>query len=115
MKNQVKTRAKSLYRDTKMDATRAAMWFNSPRGLNKIMRTITMTTIVLLVVSCFALPAFAAGETVFDKAKSLFGEIYTSILSISTVMAVVAESVAACFYFFSSNGKAVSKLKKSVL
>ena len=60
-----------------------------------------------------ALPAFAEGEgtqsatTVWTKASEIMRDVYTQIVSISTVAAVVCAATALLLMNFSRNGKTV--------
>ena len=64
-----------------------------------------------------AMPAFATGEdnsstattgtTVWTKASEIMQDVYTQIISISTVTAVVCAAVALLLMKFSKNGKTV--------
>ena len=67
----------------------------------------------LCAVLCSALtamPAFAtaaAGTTVWTKASEIMQDVYSQIISISTVTAVVCAAVALLLMNFSKNGKTV--------
>ena len=59
-----------------------------------------------------AMPAFATGEattgtTVWTKASEIMQDVYSQIISISTVTAVVCAAVALLLMNFSKNGKTV--------
>ncbi len=71
------------------------------------MLSIFMIVLMLVgTVNLFYVSGFATEEAAVDI-KNIGSKIYNFILGISTVLAVVAEAVAACMYFFSSNGKTV--------
>ena len=61
----------------------------------RLMRLADQFSLCLLAVSISALPASAAsGTTVWSKASEIMQDVYTQIVSISTITAVVCASVA---------------------
>lgn len=65
--------------------------------------------IFLIVVICSMLvtPVYAAD--MWDKAKEIMNSVYTKILGISTIAAVVTASVALLLMNFSKNGRTVDE------
>lgn len=81
--------------------------FSKPpaRGL---MRLADQVSFGLLVAGTTMLPASAAsGTTVWTKASEIMQDVYTQIVSISTITAVVCASVALLLMNFSKNGRTV--------
>jgi len=66
--------------------------------------------IFLVVIICTLLttPAFAATD-MWTKAKEIMNSVYTQILGISTIAAVVTASVALLLMNFSKNGRTVDE------
>ncbi len=62
---------------------------------------------VVSILSVFATPAYAA--TIWTKASDLMRDVYTQILAISTIAAVVTASIALLLMNFSRSGKTVDE------
>lgn len=75
----------------------------------RLMRLADQASFALLVVGTTMLPAGAAsgGTTVWTKASEIMQDVYTQIVSISTITAVVCASVALLLMNFSKNGRTV--------
>lgn len=56
-----------------------------------------------------AVPAFAAGTTVWQKANEIMKDVYNQILLISTIAAVVTASIALLMMNFSKSGRTVDE------
>ena len=56
-----------------------------------------------------AVPAFAADTTIWSKASDIMKDVYTQVLAISTIAAVVTASVALLLMNFSRNDRSVSE------
>lgn len=56
-----------------------------------------------------AMPAFAAGTTVWQKANEIMKDVYNQILLISTIAAVVTASIALLMMNFSKSGRTVDE------
>ena len=56
-----------------------------------------------------AVPAFAADTTIWTKASDIMKDVYTQVLAISTIAAVVTASVALLLMNFSRNDRSVSE------
>ena len=54
-------------------------------------------------------PAFAADTTIWTKASDIMKDVYTQVLAISTIAAVVTASVALLLMNFSRNDRSVSE------
>ena len=64
--------------------------------------------LILVMIAAFTTQAFAA-TTVWDKAKEIMKDVYTQILAISTVAAIVTSAVALLLMNFSKSDKTVSE------
>ena len=65
----------------------------------------------VIMLGCFALPAFAASDTptIWEKATEIMKDVYNQILLISTIAAVVTAAVALLLMNFSRSGKTVDE------
>ena len=79
-------------------------------------KSLKATLFVSLCSALTAMPAFAASEdnstastgtTVWTKASEIMQDVYSQIISISTVTAVVCAAIALLLMNFSKNGKTV--------
>jgi hypothetical protein len=70
-------------------------------------RMLYMAFAVPVLISVFATPAYAA--TVWTKASELMRDVYTQILAISSIAAVVTASIALLLMNFSRSGKTVDE------
>jgi heme/copper-type cytochrome/quinol oxidase subunit 2 len=71
---------------------------------------ITITAIILLILLTTAIAASApAGETIWTKAKAIMQDVYSQILTISTIAAVVTAAVALMLMNFSKNTRTVDE------
>lgn len=59
--------------------------------------------------SVFCLPASAAGTTIWTKASEIMQDVYTQILSISTIAAIVTAAAALLLMNFSRSGRTVDE------
>ena len=64
--------------------------------------------LTLVMVSMFSTQVFAA-PTVWDKATEIMKDVYTQILAISTIAAIVTAAIALLMMNFSKNGKTVDE------
>ena len=55
------------------------------------------------------LQAHAAGETIWSKASEIMQDVYTQILGISTIAAIVTASIALLLMNFSNSGRTVDE------
>ena len=53
--------------------------------------------------------AFAAGDTIWTKASEIMADVYTQVLGISTIAAIVTASIALLLMNFSRSGKTVDE------
>ena len=80
----------------------------SQSAVHRLMRLADQVSFGLLVAGTTMLPASAAsGTTVWTKASEIMQDVYTQIVSISTITAVVCASVALLLMNFSKNGRTV--------
>ncbi len=80
----------------------------SQSAVRRLMRLADQVSFGLLVAGTTMLPASAAsGTTVWTKASEIMQDVYTQIVSISTITAVVCASVALLLMNFSKNGRTV--------
>ena len=54
-------------------------------------------------------PAFATGTTIWTKANDIMKDVYTQILAISTIAAIVTAAVALLMMNFSRSGRTVDE------
>ena len=64
--------------------------------------------LVFTMAAAFSVPAFAA-PTIWSKAQEIMKDVYTQILAISTIAAIVTASIALLMMNFSKNGKTVDE------
>ena len=57
----------------------------------------------------FCLPTSAAGTTIWTKASEIMQDVYTQILSISTIAAIVTAAIALLLMNFSRSGRTVDE------
>ena len=75
----------------------------------KRFKKILFLALMVAALSClFCQPAFAA-EDVWTKAKEIMQDVYTQILAISTIAAIVTASVALLLMNFSRSGRTVDE------
>lgn len=76
---------------------------------SRLMKTVDTAAACLMLSAVSALPAFAEGETtdVWSKAREIMQDVYSQIVSISTIAAVVCTAVALLLMNFSRSGKTV--------
>lgn len=83
--------------------------------LKKVKKQLTIPKVihfiyVLVVVGLMmSTTVFAAGEDIWTKAEEIMKAVYTSVLGISTVAAVVTASIALLLMNFSKSGKTVDE------
>ena len=79
---------------------------SSPPRRVSIGRIAYTAFLCVMMAMMFCQPAFAATD-VWTKAKEIMQDVYSQIISISTVTAVVCAAVALLLMNFSKNGKTV--------
>ena len=62
-----------------------------------------------IMAVAFTIPAHAAGTTIWTKASDIMRDVYTQILGISTIAAVVTAAVALLLMNFSKSGRTVDE------
>ena len=70
-------------------------------------RILYLAYICVCMVLCLAMPASAA--TLWEKASEIMQDVYTQILTISTIAAIVTASVALLMMNFSRSGRTVDE------
>lgn len=69
---------------------------------NKHQKILFTVCAVILLCAVFTIPAFAAGEDLFDVADNIIRDVYTNIAGISTVLAGLMTAIAVISIKFSS-------------
>ena len=72
-----------------------------------VARLLYMAYLCICLSACFAAPASAA--TIWEKASEIMQDVYTQILTISTIAAIVTASVALLMMNFSRSGRTVEE------
>ena len=73
-------------------------------------RILFILLMVLMIVASSSVQIFAAGETtVWEKASEIMQDVYSQILLISTIVAIVTASVALLLMNFSKSGRTVDE------
>ena len=79
------------------------------RGSN-LCRVLYMAYLCLTLSMFFCMPASAA--TIWEKASEIMQDVYTQILTISTIAAIVTASVALLMMNFSRSGRTVDESRE---
>ena len=76
-----------------------------------LLRRLYSASVALHISALTAVPALAApaGTTIWTKAQDIMKDVYTQILTISTIAAVVTASIALLLMNFSRNDRSVSE------
>ena len=77
-------------------------------GLNKG-RTIYCSFLACSLMPLLSDSAFAADNTIWQKASAIMNDIYTQILGVSTIAAIVTASIALLLMYFSKSGRTVDE------
>ena len=77
-------------------------------GLNKG-RTIYCSFLACSLMPLLSDSAFAADNTIWQKASAIINDIYTQILGVSTIAAIVTASIALLLMNFSKSGRTVDE------
>ena len=77
-------------------------------GLNKG-RTIYCSFLACSLMPLLSDSAFAADNTIWQKASAIMNDIYTQILGVSTIAAIVTASIALLLMNFSKSGRTVEE------
>lgn len=72
-------------------------------------RMLYTTFLSMSLSGLFCLPASAAGTTIWTKASEIMQDVYTQILSISTIAAIVTAAIALLLMNFSRSGRTVDE------
>lgn len=78
------------------------------RGKPKLPRILYMAYLILCLCPCLCLQA-AAADTIWSKASEIMQDVYTQILGISTIAAIVTAAVALLMMNFSRSGRTVDE------
>lgn len=78
------------------------------RGKPKLPRVLYMVHLALCLSPCLCLQA-AAADTIWSKASEIMQDVYTQILGISTIAAIVTAAVALLMMNFSRSGRTVDE------
>lgn len=78
------------------------------RGKPKLPRILYMAYLALCLCPCLCLQA-AAADTIWSKASEIMQDVYTQILGISTIAAIVTAAVALLMMNFSRSGRTVDE------
>lgn len=78
------------------------------RGKPKLPRVLYMVYLALCLSPCLCLQA-AAADTIWSKASEIMQDVYTQILGISTIAAIVTAAVALLMMNFSRSGRTVDE------
>ena len=82
---------------------------NKPRRHIDCGRILYTAFLCMCMASVLCLPAFAAGTTIWTKASEVMKDVYTQVLGISTIAAVVTAAVALLLMNFSRSGRTVDE------
>lgn len=77
-------------------------------GLNKG-RTVYCAFLAWSLMPLLSDRAFAADNTIWQKASAIMNDIYTQILGVSTIAAIVTASIALLLMNFSKSGRTVDE------
>ena len=72
-------------------------------------RTLYTAFLIPTALAATPLQAHAAGETICTKASEIMQDVYTQILGISTIAAIVTASIALLLMNFSRSGRTVDE------
>ena len=72
-------------------------------------RMLYITFLSMSLSGLFCLPASAAGTTIWTKASEIMQDVYTQILPISTIAAIVTAAIALLLMNFSRSGRTVDE------
>lgn len=72
-------------------------------------RTLYTAFLIPTALAATPLQAHAAGETIWTKASEIMQDVYTQILGISTIAAIVTASIALLLMNFSRSGRTVDE------
>ena len=80
-----------------------------PFNHNRLFQILQISSMVLMMVCMFTVPAFAAGTDIWTKATEIMKDVYGKIVAISTVAAVVTSAIALLMINFSKSNRAVDE------
>lgn len=74
-------------------------------------RILYMGFLTVTMASVTPMHAFAASTTIWDKANEIMKDVYTQILAISTIAAIVTAAIALLMMNFSKSGRTVDEAR----
>ena len=84
-------------------------WLNrKAEGIDKG-RMVYTAFLISTAVAIAPVRAYAAGDTIWTKASEIMQDVYTQVLSISTIAAIVTASIALLLMNFSKSGRTVDE------
>ena len=84
-------------------------WLNrKAEGIDKG-RMLYTAFLISTAVAIAPVRAYAAGDTIWTKASEIMQDVYTQVLSISTIAAIVTASIALLLMNFSKSGRTVDE------
>ena len=84
-------------------------WLNrKAEGIDKG-RMLYTAFLISTAVAIAPVRAYAAGVTIWTKASEIMQDVYTQVLSISTIAAIVTASIALLLMNFSKSGRTVDE------
>lgn len=75
----------------------------------RLFQILQISSMVLMMVCMFTVPAFAAGTDIWSKATEIMKDVYGKIVAISTIAAVVTSAIALLMINFSKSNRAVDE------
>ena len=84
-------------------------WVQKRMQAINVGRTLYTAFLIPTAVAATPLQAHAAGETIWTKASEIMQDVYTQILGISTIAAIVTASIALLLMNFSRSGRTVDE------
>ena len=67
--------------------------------------------IIVTLMACFSLNVFVAPVTIWEKAEEIMKDVYSQVLGISTIAAVVTAAIALLMLNFSKSDKTVTEAR----
>lgn len=72
-------------------------------------RLLFIVFLIVTLMACFSVNVFAAPVTIWQKAEEIMKDVYSQILAISTIAAVVTSAIALLMMNFSKTDKTVTE------
>ena len=74
-------------------------------------RFVFVVVLIVTLMTCFSLNVFAESVTVWQKAEEIMKDVYSQVLGISTIAAVVKASIALLMLNFSKSDTTVTEAR----